>query len=137
MRVLVETPHGQKVHRLESQHIVLGSKSMSRQIHRVWVAIVLVSLMASGCHPTQPFYFLEDGDLSHYVDSATQIEQPDVEEPRLDEVHTTKAPLTLNQTETQEIWDLTLEEAVNFALANSRVMRDLVFEIELTEPAIR
>lgn len=98
---------------------------MSRQIRILWVAFATVSLMASGCHPTQPFYFLEDGDLSHYVGSATQIEQPDVNEPKLDEVHASRPPLTLSHTEIQEIWDLTLEEAVNYALANSRVMRDL------------
>ena len=34
-------------------------------------------IAATGCHPTQPFYFFEDGDLSHYVDKATQIDYPD------------------------------------------------------------
>ena len=36
-----------------------------------------VALWATGCSPTQPFYFHEDGDLSHYVGMATNIEYPD------------------------------------------------------------
>ena len=41
--------------------------------------LLLVGAMIglTGCHPTQPFYLHEDGDLSHYIDKATQAETPD------------------------------------------------------------
>jgi len=88
----------------------------------VFLAAVLA---ATGCAPTQPFYFLEDGDLSHYVDVATEIEYPDVEQPSLDEVSGAMAPLTLKNAEDYEVWDLTLEEATRITLTNSQVMRQL------------
>ena len=31
-------------------------------------------LLLAGCHPQQPFYFNEKGDLSHYRGMATEIE---------------------------------------------------------------
>ena len=52
---------------------------MSRQSH-TYVVLLLIALTAlTGCHPTQPFYFGEDGDLSHYLDQATDLEYPDVD----------------------------------------------------------
>ncbi|MEN1678254.1 MAG: TolC family protein [Planctomycetota bacterium] len=83
------------------------------------------AVLSTGCTPTQPFYFMEDGDLSHYVDRATDIEYPDVEEPSLDEVTGALPPLTLANTGAYEMWDLTLEEATRITLCNSQVMRQL------------
>ena len=51
---------------------------MSRRVHTIWAILTSVLIASSGCHPQQPFYLHEDGDLSHYVDVATQIEYPDV-----------------------------------------------------------
>ena len=73
----------------------------------------------------QPFYFLEDGDLSHYVDVSTDIEYPDVEEPLLDEVTQAQRPLSIKNMDDYEIWDLSLEEATRITLCNSNVMRQL------------
>lgn len=82
-------------------------------------------MLATGCTPTQPFFFMEDGDLSHYLDVATDIEYPDVEEPSLDEVTSAMAPLTLANSQNYEMWELTLEEATRITLCNSQVMRQL------------
>lgn len=98
---------------------------MNRQL-RAQISLVLCgAIVATGCAPTQPFYFFEDGDLSHYLDVATQIEYPDVEEPSLDEVTAARAPLTLRNAQSYEMWDLTLEEATRITLCNSQVMRQL------------
>lgn len=98
---------------------------MERQ-SRHFLCVLLAGVTAlSGCAPTQPFYFMEDGDLSHYVDVATQIEYPDVEEPSLDEVTSAQAPLTVRNAEDYEVWDLSLEEATRITLTNSQVMRQL------------
>ena len=43
-----------------------------------WLAACFTLLLAAGCAPTQPFYFNEKGDLSHYIGMATKIEAPDV-----------------------------------------------------------
>jgi len=79
--------------------------------------------LASGCKPIQPFFLFEDGDLSHYKGVATEIEFPDDQTPSLAEVEGALPPLTLRNPETQKIWDLRLEEAVQIALANSKVVR--------------
>lgn len=90
------------------------------------VSIALAAVVAvTGCAPTQPFYFMEDGDLSHYVDVATEIDYPDVESPRLDEVSGAMAPLTLKNLDSYEFWDLSLEEVTRITLTNSQVMRQV------------
>ena len=53
---------------------------MNRQSRKFWSLVLIASMLASGCAPQQPFYCREDGDLSHYLGVATEIEYPDVEE---------------------------------------------------------
>jgi outer membrane protein TolC len=79
----------------------------------------------TGCHPQQPYYLLEDGDLSHYVGTATDLEEPDVCDSGLAEVADPTAPRSLTNAGGKEVWHLTLEEAVSLALANSKVFRQL------------
>lgn len=86
---------------------------------------VALTVLAVGCRPQQPFYLHEDGDLSHYVDKATEIEYPDVEPETLAEVDQALPPLTVDNNEVTEYWDLPLEEAVHIALKNSKVFRTL------------
>ncbi|MGL4513306.1 MAG: TolC family protein [Lacipirellulaceae bacterium] len=107
---------------------------MDRQTRANWSLVLAAAVFSSGCAPTQPFYFLEDGDLSHYVDVATQIEYPDVEEPSLDEVTAAGAPLTLKSPTDYQMWDLTLEEATRITLANSQVMRQLGGQVQESAP---
>ncbi|MDA7949990.1 MAG: TolC family protein [Pirellulaceae bacterium] len=82
-------------------------------------------LFLTGCHPTQPFYLRDDGDLSYYLDTATDIEYPDVEMVSLEEVTEAQAPLVLTDPKDVDMWDLTLEEAVHTAMHNSKVIRNL------------
>lgn len=89
------------------------------------VLLIVAMALGTGCHSQQPFYFHEDGDLSHYKGMATEIEYPDVEACGLDEVDGATPPLTLAHPEPNEIWELSLEDAVRHALANSKVMRNL------------
>ncbi len=98
---------------------------MSRHFHRLGVALSLCALATTGCHPSRPFYFFENGDMAHYRDVATEVEYPDVETNTLAEVSGAMAPLTVRNTDTHDIWDLTLEEAVQNSLNNSKVMRRL------------
>ncbi len=96
---------------------------MSRLLFRAWVLVG--TLVLAGCHPQQPSFFFEDGDLSHFVDVATEIEYPDVHEATLEEVAHTQEPLTLENADDFVMWDLELQEAVKIALANSQVIRSL------------
>jgi len=98
---------------------------MNRQYRKLLSLVLSVLVLATGCQPTQPFFFHEDGDLSHYLDVATDIEYPDVEEPRLDEVNGARPPLTLKNLDDYEMWDLSLQEVMRITLCNSQVMRNL------------
>jgi outer membrane protein TolC len=105
--------------------------NMKRQT-RNFISLVMCSLtLASGCKPTQPFFFAEDGnilgkgDLSHYLNVATEIEYPDVDSMPLDEVTGAAAPLTIANSENFDVWDITLEEVTRITLTNSKVIRQL------------
>ena len=98
---------------------------MSRLCHSPWIATAMLLVLAAGCAPTQPFYFFEKGDLSHYVGMATKLESPDVKNCSLAEVQDVDAPMTLTNNRYDKVWDLPLDEAVHMALQNSKVMRTL------------
>ncbi|HET6880398.1 MAG TPA: TolC family protein [Pirellulales bacterium] len=93
---------------------------------RCHVAIVTIaSVLAGGCSPSKPIYLFDDKDMSHYKGMATEIEYPDVESDRIDDVANAKDPLTLSNPEVKEIWEVSLQEAMRTALANSKVLRNL------------
>lgn len=89
------------------------------------VLLLCVLTLSTGCQPVQPIFFREDGDLSHYMDLATDIEYPDVCEQPLEEVTAAGAPLTIANSENFEVQDITLEQVTRITLENSNVMRQL------------
>src|SRR5262245_44828131 len=97
--------------------------SMRRRAYSWRVLVVCALVAATGCSPTQPFYLHEDGDLSHYIDKATAAEHPDLDQLPLAEVENAAHPLTLSNPNFKEFWELTLEECVSIALANTKVIR--------------
>jgi outer membrane protein TolC len=91
----------------------------------IWVLFTSVSLVAGGCAPRQPFYFFEDGDLSHYVGAIQKLEYPDSDQKPLEEAAGTVEPLTLSNPSFDQIWELSLEESIRTALENGKVLRNL------------
>jgi outer membrane protein TolC len=96
---------------------------MSRQFRTRLSSLLCVLIVAAGCHPTQPFYFHEDGDLSHYLNHVTDLEYADVCQASLAEVEYAQDPRTLSDPHDGEFWDLSLEEAISIALQNTKVLR--------------
>ncbi len=95
---------------------------MKRSIFR-WAAYLQIGLVLfTGCHPTQPFFVAEDGDLSHYLETATQIEYPDLHVESLPEATHAAMPFMAGNSNF-EYWDLTLEDCISIAIANSKVLR--------------
>jgi len=96
-----------------------------RAARQLWVVLTSISLLAGGCAPRQPFYFFEDGDLSHYVGAVQKLEYPDSDQQPLDEAAGTTEPLTLSNPRFDNIWELSLEEAIRTSLENGKVLRNL------------
>lgn len=98
---------------------------MSRQFRTAWAFVLIAITVATGCHPSQPFYFHEDGDLDKYLNTAAEIDEPDLDTERLAEVENAQAPLTISNSDKFEIWDLKLEDAMSIALQNSKVLKSV------------
>lgn len=86
-----------------------------------------IMMVTGGClrHANTPPAALEGVDVGHYQQLAKQIEIPDYPTPSDDLLAATQAPISLVQPETQSYLDLSLEETIQLALANSPVLRDL------------
>jgi outer membrane protein TolC len=91
----------------------------------LWAVLTSASLLAGGCAPRQPFYFFEDGDLSHYVGAIQKLEYPDTCQDPLAEAAGAVEPATLSNPGYDSVWELSLEEAIRTALENGKVLRNL------------
>lgn len=87
--------------------------------------LLVTAPLTSGCQPTQPFFVNDRGDLSHYLESSTQISYPDVNSQPLPDAEQAIEPLSLENPEFREFWDITLEEAVATALQNDKTINTL------------
>ena len=86
------------------------------------VLLICVAIVVSGCAPRQPFYFFEDGDLSHYVGAVQKIEYPDTCQEPLDEAAGSMEPLTLSNA------NFAFKDIVVFGNNSSfRIGTDLIF----------
>jgi outer membrane protein TolC len=103
---------------------------MIRRPPLLGIVLAVVVAMFNGCQPQQPFYLHEDGDLSHYKAVATEIEYPDLQAPPNAEVEGAGRPYSLNNKECKETWDLALEEAVQIALVNNKVIRNIGGQVQ-------
>ncbi|MCL2622095.1 MAG: TolC family protein, partial [Planctomycetaceae bacterium] len=94
-----------------------------------WIPLFLTGMFvlgAFGCRPQQPVYLGEKGNMgAHYIGDGMWPELPDTHVPSLTEVISSDAPLTLDNGTPREYWDLSLQEVVQIALQNGKVLRNL------------
>ncbi len=64
-------------------------------------------------------------DLLHYQQVATEIESPTVNAPSDERLLSTPPPGNIRDAATVQYWDLSLEQAMHYALCHSRVLLDL------------
>jgi outer membrane protein TolC len=100
------------------------SRLMKRIIKKWLVCVHIGCIALTGCHPTQPYFIRERGDLAHYLDQAQKIEIPDLEIDPIPEATQTYEPITLDN-QKFEFLDLTLEECVSYALVNAKILQTL------------
>ena len=96
---------------------------MSWKLPRLVLWTIFLSFWVVGCSPTRPMFLHDTGDLSYYIDQATDIEYPDVEIAQLDEVSQAKSPITVVDPDFDSFRDMTLEQVVSIALQNAKVLR--------------
>jgi outer membrane protein TolC len=88
------------------------------------VTWMLAGSMFTGCMGSDKrLRYLGDADLSYYKDYATAIEYPCVDEPTSDKVSGAVKPRTIRDRSHDEIWDLSLNEAIHTSLANNKIVR--------------
>jgi len=97
---------------------------MKRYLYRWFAGLQIGCVVLTGCHPTQPFFLGERGDLAHYLDRAQQIEYADLDKVPLVEASQSQEPFSLNN-QNYEHLDLTLEECIAYALVNTQVVQAL------------
>ncbi|MDG2385367.1 MAG: TolC family protein [Pirellulaceae bacterium] len=96
-----------------------------------WSVIFLMSFAFLGCRSKPEVKF--DGPVS-YSPISTEIDYPDTCMTTVSAVEDVAPPRTLREPGPDDYWDLTLKEAIQIALANSEVMRDIGARV-LSAPA--
>ena len=97
-----------------------------RRICTSYLALSLtVFALTAGCHPLQPRYRHDHGDLSGLLEEQLKIDYPDVQTASLADASESHPPLTVSDPKFDKFWDIALEEVSQITLHNSKVIRNL------------
>ncbi|MEZ6046677.1 MAG: hypothetical protein R3C11_14100 [Planctomycetaceae bacterium] len=93
-----------------------------------WLLICIMCWTTFGCKsttmPEKKLSYLGDKKhLQYYKDEASSIEYTEVAHTTPDEVKFTQEPRTIADRKHDEIWDMSLTEALHLALKNNRIIR--------------
>ncbi len=90
-----------------------------------FTSIVVSTGLLLGCLAGEKtLHYVGDADLEHYRDAAVTVDYADVAQESPDAVIFAHEPRRLRNRKKEEIWNLTLEEALRLAMANSEIIRD-------------
>lgn len=99
---------------------------MSFQRLKLALVVSAATIALVGCFyrkgPDELHYLGGDGP-DYYKDVATSIEYPTTEEERPAQVTTTTEPHTIANRQKDQVWDLTLAQTLEMALANNKIIR--------------
>ncbi len=90
---------------------------------RGWIAATCVAGQLVGCHSPKQIQYLGDADLKHYKQTATEIEYPHVHSELDPTLQYSEGPATVRDPAQMPAYDLTLAEALQLALNNSKIVR--------------
>jgi outer membrane protein TolC len=88
-----------------------------------WINALLVSSALVGCRSAKPVSYLGDAEIKDYIDRTTAIEYPNVDQPTSEQVVNSQRPHTVRDRHHDEIWEMTLMEAVHLAVQNNKIIR--------------
>ncbi len=87
--------------------------------------LLAIPVLFAACRTRKEFYFCDQREEPFFQNVATDIEYPCIAECPNPQVDDSQAPRTIEDASRKEYWNLTLQEAVQIALGESKVMRDL------------
>lgn len=90
---------------------------------RAWGLLPALLAWVAGCAQSLERHYLGDADLIYYKNSATAIEYPNVDTQVDVRALASQKPPTVRDPSTQKEWDISLAEAVQIAISNSKVIR--------------
>ncbi|MCA9081235.1 MAG: TolC family protein [Planctomycetaceae bacterium] len=105
----------------------MAFRSPAQNAHRsrrATVVCLVLCLLWSCRHQDERHSYLLEGDrMTECIYESTRIEHPDLDCPAVPNMALANEPRRLGRNEREEIWDLTLGEAIQIALSNSKVIR--------------
>lgn len=96
---------------------------MRRPTKTIGWLLSLTALILGACRSRDTLRF--DPELADYKSVAIEVEYPDVEAAPREDVYNAEPPNTLRDERELKYWELSLEETLRIALANSQVIRNL------------
>lgn len=95
-----------------------------RRVNATLNLLLTSVLLFSGCrNGADTVHYLGDADLNYYKDRASEVAYPVVCHETAEEVQVTQPPRTIESREHDELWDMTLQEALHIALKNSKIIK--------------
>jgi hypothetical protein len=87
---------------------------------------ILLSAAVVGCRSPKHIHYLGEAELQHYHNQALSVQYPNVMQETPAEVVYSQRPRTVKDLVEDEVWDMTLVEAVHTAVANNKMIRTRV-----------
>ena len=88
-----------------------------------WINALMVCGALAGCRSPKTIHYLGEADLQYYKDKTTAVEYANVDQPTPQEVAFSLKPHTLRDRTTEEIWNMSLVEAIQTAVTNNKMIR--------------
>lgn len=99
-----------------------------------WLNAILTSSALLGCQGVRHLHYLGEADLQYYRDRALQVDYPSVAQETPQEVVYSQRPRTIRERqEEDEVWDLSLAEAIQLAIANNKMIRTVAGQGQLLQ----
>ena len=102
-----------------------------------WINALLISSALVGCRTAKPVSYLGDAHLQDYKNKTLAIEYPNVDQPTSEQVVESQRPHTVRDRHNDEVWEMTLMQAVHLAVQNNKLIRTRASNATLLQnPAI-
>ena len=88
-----------------------------------WINALLISSALVGCRTAKPVSYLGDAQLQDYKNRTLAIEYPNVDQPTAEQVVESQRPHTVRDRHQDEVWEMTLMQAVHLAVQNNKLIR--------------